>query len=61
LILYLFYIRKVFFEGTSKSLTAFFTVYTYSQKGRWRGEGRSRTREKGRGATVHKAGSKILA
>jgi hypothetical protein len=26
LILYLFYIRKVFFEGTSKSLTAFFTV-----------------------------------
>ncbi len=28
LILYLFYIRKVFFEGTSKSSTAFFTVRT---------------------------------
>ncbi len=27
MILYLFYIRKVFFEGTSKSSTAFFTVY----------------------------------
>ncbi len=27
LLLYLFYIRKVFLEGTSKSSTAFFTVY----------------------------------
>ncbi len=27
MILYLFYIRKVFLEGTSKSSTAFFTVY----------------------------------
>jgi hypothetical protein len=27
--LYLFYIRKVFLEGTPKSLTAFFTVYQW--------------------------------
>ncbi len=27
MLLYLFNFRKVFFEGASKSLTAFFTVY----------------------------------